>query len=330
MKIITTIAAFVLAGIICIDAAEKVRFEDLPEPVKQTIKAQNPTTPVKDVERRTPDGRTVSDVELSRTGINSKICVAEDGTLVPGATARIGESATRAADRWTRVASLQVSEVPEAVRKTIETEAKGREIADIDRETWNRRTVYEVEFAQTGRNAQVHIAEDGTVVKDDRAGRGVPGLLMGTQLQDTPQAVQETIKKEMANREIADIDKETRTGKTVYEVEFKQPGRNVELHIAENGTIIRDSRRDLTGQGAAPGETQIGIGRAGRDLGLNEVPLAVQQAIKSAGNFTALKPIRQTTANGRTVYRVEFEQQGINRRMEIAEDGTVIRDNKRQ
>lgn len=332
MKSIIRIAAFIGASIMSLNAADKVPFNDLPEQVKQTIKAQNPNAAVKEVERATREGRTVYEVEFTQAGRNSKISVAEDGTLVPDTTSGLADRAKRAVDRFARVASLKLADVPEGVRKTIETEAKGREVADIDRETWNRRTVYEVEFAQTGRNAQIHIAEDGTIVKDDRAGKGMAGLFMGTQLEDTPQPVQAAIKKEMANPEIADIDKETRSGETIYEVELKQPGRNIELHIAENGAIVRDSRRDLRGQGAtaAPGGIQRGTGRAGRDLALTEVPLAVQQAIRSAGTMTALKPIQQKVVDGKMVYHVEFQQDGINRRMEIADNGTVLSDNKRK
>jgi uncharacterized membrane protein YkoI len=324
MKPITTIASLIMASALCVNAAEtkQMSFNELPDPVKQTIKSHQGDRALKEIHRTTKDGRIVFEVEYNQPGANPKLIVAMDGTVIP-------DTGTRLRDRLARVSSLKLTDVPEPVRKTIQIESKGREVADIDRETWNRQTVYEVEFAQTGRNAQIHIAEDGSIVKDERAGTGLKGLFMGTQLADTPAPVQATIKREAANREIADIDKETRDGQTIYEVEFKQPGRNVELHIAENGTIIQDSRRDLRGQGTAPGETQKDIGRATGKLTINDVPLPVQQAIRGIGNTAALKPIEQKTENGKTVYHVEFEGQGINRRMVIAEDGTVLKDNKR-
>ena len=326
MRTIMIAAAVYLAGALCINA-DKVSFNDLPASVKETIKAQRGAAPIKDIERVTKEGRTWYEVEFNQPGTNPKLRVAADGTVMPETKPGLGERVDRAVDRFKRTPSMKLADVPEPVRKTIQMEAKGREIADIDRETWKGRTVYEVEFAQTGRNAQIHVAEDGTIVKDDRAGKGLKGLFMGTQLEDTPPAVQATIKREAGTREIADIDKETRSGRTVYEVEFKQPGRNVELEIAEDGSIVRDSRN----MGTAPGEVEKDTGRAAGDrkISFNEAPPAVQQAIKAAGDPATLKPIQKKVKDGKTVYEVEFQKEGLNTRMEIAEDGTVLKDSRR-
>jgi uncharacterized membrane protein YkoI len=325
MRIIVIAAAVSLAGVLCVKA-DKVSFNDLPDPVKETIKAQRGTAAVKDIERVNKDGRTFYEVEFSQPGTNPKLRIGSDGTLMPETKPSLGERADRALNRFKRTPSMKLADVPEPVRKTIEMEAKGREVADIDRETWKGRTVYEVEFAQTGRNAQIHVAEDGTIVKDDRAGKGLKGLFMGTQLEDTPPAVQATIKREAGTREIADIDKETRAGRTIYEVEFKQPGRNIELDIAEDGSIVRDSRN----VGTAPGEVEKDAGRASnKQVTFNELPPAVQQAIKGAGDPATLKPIHKKVKDGKTVYDVELQKEGRNTRLEIAEDGTVLKDNRR-
>jgi len=235
-----------------------------------------------------------------------------------------------------RTPTMQLTDVPQAVQKTIQQHAAGRQIADIDKETWDNRTVYEVEFSQAGRNAQIHVAEDGTVVKDERrggllgtregtgteTGRGFFGLFLGTQLEDTPAAVQETIRREAKGNQIADIDKEIRTGSPVYEVEIRQPGGNYELHIAENGSILRDSRR-TDAVGSAERLPQVGTGRGsdrlGRNLTVNELPAAVREQINSRGGAAAVKQI-----NSKVVYEVELEQQGQNSKLHITEDGTVV------
>src|SRR6185295_356298 len=120
-----------------------------------------------------------------------------------------------------------------------------------DRETWNGKPVFEVEYDQTGRNEQIFVAEDGTIVKQEGKARtadsstaGIKGPMIGTRFSDTPAAVQETIKREARGSDIADIDKERRDGRVVYEVEFKDPGRNREIHIAEDGSIVPDRRNN--------------------------------------------------------------------------------------
>jgi uncharacterized membrane protein YkoI len=319
------IGTVLAVGLFCLQA-ERVNYDDLPEAVKQTIKVQRRDAAVKEIQRLDKDGRILFEVEFNQAGAHPKLYIAMDGSVVEDSKTGLKG---RVLGLFTRMPSLKLTEVPEPVRKTIQVEAKGREVADIDRETWNRQTVYEVEFKQTGRNAQIYVAEDGSIVRDERAGTGLKGLFMGTQLADTPQPVQAVIKREAGTREIADIDKENRSGKTIYEVEIKEADHNFELHIAEDGTILRDSRVNLRGQGTAPGQVGRDAGRgADKHLTLTDVPVAVQRAIKAAGDPATLKPIERKIKDGNAVYEVELQKDGRNTRLEIAEDGTVLKDNR--
>ncbi|HEX6213140.1 MAG TPA: PepSY domain-containing protein [Methylomirabilota bacterium] len=62
---------------------------------------------------------------------------------------------------------VSLEQVPPAVRATIERELGGGRLEEIERETKNGRTVYEVELVRDGKEREVHIAEDGTVLKRD-------------------------------------------------------------------------------------------------------------------------------------------------------------------
>jgi uncharacterized membrane protein YkoI len=157
------------------------------------------------------------------------------------------------------------------------------------------------------------------------------GFYLGTQLEDTPAAVQDTIKREAKDRQIVDIDKERRGGRTMYEVEIKQPdGGNFELHIAQDGTILRDSRK---GEAAgAPGrqrEKETGTASKAKNLTLSDAPAAVQEQIKANCDASTVKRLERTIRNGRTVYNVEFEKEGKNTKLQIGEDGTILKDNRR-
>jgi len=63
---------------------------------------------------------------------------------------------------------------------------------------------------------------------------------LGTRFSELPPAVQNTIRAQRPNGKIADIDKERRSGRVVYEVQFAEPGLNPKLHIAEDGTLLSD------------------------------------------------------------------------------------------
>ncbi|HEY1172442.1 MAG TPA: PepSY domain-containing protein [Verrucomicrobiae bacterium] len=258
--------------------AEKVEFNQLPEAVQKAITQQKGADVKKiTIDKETKDGRTVYEVDMNREDAkDQKLVIAADGSLVKDSDRDNSRTTTASGDyvpRFPRMQSVDMKDVPQAVQATINKEAAGRKVVDIDKETWNGQPVYEVEFAQTGRNAQLHIAANGTVVKSERndaTDRAVRNndrtvrndrnnrnavdrdnkdlqdrtFFMGTQLADLPTAAQATIKREAAGKDIVDIDKETRDGRVVYEVEIKQEGKNIELHVAEDGTILRDSRKE--------------------------------------------------------------------------------------
>jgi uncharacterized membrane protein YkoI len=239
--------------------AEKVGKDQVPDPVQKTLKASHGERQVKEIQKETRDGKIVYEFEFEAPGLNPKLVIAEDGQVVKDTRLGAhdldrGKGDVLGKGALTRLSTLKISDLPDAVQKKAREMAAGREIVDIDKETWSGQTVYEVEFAQAGRNAQVHFNEQGTVVKNEDTKASVPrgnfifGNFLGTQLEDTPARVQETVKKEAQGGIINDIDKETRTGQVVYEVEIKkEPSLKYEIHVTENGTIIRDSRIEAAG-----------------------------------------------------------------------------------
>lgn len=73
--------------------------------------------------------------------------------------------------------ALDLSAVPPVVRETIQRESGGYRIAEIEKALNNGRMVYEVDIERDGKNRELHVAADGTVVKDsDREAVGAPAI----------------------------------------------------------------------------------------------------------------------------------------------------------
>lgn len=291
--------------------ADKVPMAQVPAAVQKAIKDQSRGEAVEEVEREVADGRTVYRVEFKRDGINRRVAFAPDGAVVSS-----GTGVAQAMKDWFNVGpSLQLNQVPEAVQKTIREQQAGRTIADLDKETWNGKTVYEVEFKEEGPNQRLHVGADGDlfVAKPQR-----DGAMMGTQLSDTPPAVQATVKRVAGTSRVDDVDVETRDGQTVYEIEIEQDGLNRHIHVAANGALLRDSQERERVRGEA------GERNGERIVPLSQLPPAVQETIKAQGATGTLKPIKMETEDGRTVYKVEFEKEGLNKRMTIGADGRLI------
>jgi uncharacterized membrane protein YkoI len=181
----------------------------------------------------------------------------------------------------------RLEDLPQPVQKTVREQSAGQPIADIDRENRSGRTVWEIEFEKAGKNTEIHVAEDGTVLpEDDRLfGRttdqtattprpsdtpavGTPAgsqtgrslFALGTQWEDLPQAVQQKAAQFGGKEKVADIDRENWNGKVAYEVEFRREGRNLEVHFGEDGVILESND-----PAAAPPQGAAAGTEAGRD-----------------------------------------------------------------
>jgi uncharacterized membrane protein YkoI len=239
---------------------QRVHSSDLPAPVQRALTTASKGEPVKTIHRRVIDGRTVYDIEVERdNAINPRFRITEDGIVLAGTSRASSEAITDPPASYDGITipstlfdpATALNELPAAVRATVKKESAGRQIADIDRESWQGRTVYEVEFREPGLNPQLHVAEDGTVVRaeqkgGERVGTAIRSLFMGTQLSDTPPAVQETIRREGRDRAIRDIDVKTRNRQRVYEVEFDDVRTGFQIEIVEDGRILQDTRPDAS------------------------------------------------------------------------------------
>ena len=69
-----------------------------------------------------------------------------------------------------------------------------------------------------------------------------PGLInaKGNEIKasDLPEAVRATLEKEAPGAEIEEIEKEEEDGQVVYEIEVEIDGKEMELEIAADGTLL--------------------------------------------------------------------------------------------
>ena len=144
-------------------------------------------------------------------------------------------------------ASNKFNELPPAVQKTVRAQAPNGDIANVSKKSENGTQVYEVEFRNpNGPNSKVLVAADGTLVGSDMARPAgtvekllTPTGAVGTPLSALPEAAQKTIKAHAPNEPIANISRHDANGRTIYEVEFKEPGKNPTLRVADDGSLVQ-------------------------------------------------------------------------------------------
>ncbi len=122
-------------------------------------------------------------------------------------------------------------------------------------------------------------------------------------LEDVSSAAQAAIEAYTSGEGIEKITHEKEEGKHFYKVEYKNDGRKFELKVDEDGEVLE----------------------AEEIVTMEDLPLAVQETVKTASAGAEIKELALLeTEEGKTFYEIEFEKDGKEHKVKIAEDGTVL------
>ncbi|HOD82069.1 MAG: hypothetical protein BWX88_01626 [Planctomycetes bacterium ADurb.Bin126] len=124
---------------------------------------------------------------------------------------------------------VTIDQVPQAVRDAILKEAGEAKIDEIEKETKGDKVTYEAEWKVDGKEIEIKLAEDGTVLAREQE----------ITLEQAPQAVREAILKAAGDNKVKEVSRITRGGKTFFEAEWKADGKEIEIKLAEDGTILK-------------------------------------------------------------------------------------------
>jgi uncharacterized membrane protein YkoI len=166
----------------------------------------------------------------------------------------IGAVATRQA--LNGETEVSIDQVPAAVKATFDAEAKGGTIGEIEMETEDGKTVYEADVIINGREVEIQVAPDGTLLgkkteddegDDDDEGDNEDEDEEEVSLDDVPTAVKATILKEAAGAEIEEVVKETEDDQVIYEAEVIINGQETDIQVAADGTLLGKEVEDEDG-----------------------------------------------------------------------------------
>jgi uncharacterized membrane protein YkoI len=123
---------------------------------------------------------------------------------------------------------VRMSDLPPAVRQTMERETRGASVHKLSRETENGRVYYEAEMTANGLPKEVVVDGAGAVVKVEEK----------TRLENIPQAARNTIEQHAAGGQVVDVERKTRYGRTVYEAKVIKAGEDFEVKVTPEGRLI--------------------------------------------------------------------------------------------
>lgn len=123
---------------------------------------------------------------------------------------------------------VKMEDVPTVAQTVIQTHVAGGIVEKIKCEKDGDKHLYKVDYTKDGREFELKVDEDGKVLEIEEA----------MKMEELPPAVQATVKTETTGADIKELVLETEEGKTFYEVEFEKDGKEHEVKIAEDGTVL--------------------------------------------------------------------------------------------
>lgn len=125
---------------------EKVTLDQVPAAVRKTLERECPGATIRDIAKEIEGGKTLYDFEVTREGRAFEFDIAADGEVL------------------SREEQVELSQLPAAVRKTIERASKGGTIGTIMKANEAGKTSYEAEITIEGKMTEIAIAADGKLI----------------------------------------------------------------------------------------------------------------------------------------------------------------------
>ena len=198
---------------------------------------------------------------------------------------------------------IKLSDCPAAVRKTLQTEAKGAKIETVTKEKDdNDKTVYWVEVEIGGKTYGIGALEDGTLSEmnlsvDDEE---LP-------FDGCPAAVQATVRSEAFGEKIDAVARDMKYGVTVYQTVVNHKGKSYQIVVAEDGTLV---------------EKVLVIDD--EEVKLSDCPAAVRAALHEHANGGEIGEITRSTGIGHHTFEAEVKMKNKIYSIEVAESGLLI------
>jgi uncharacterized membrane protein YkoI len=201
-----------LAGRIELLAADQttaVTLSQVPAPAQKTIISQVGKGRLGDIDQVTENGKTSYEVEFTLDEIQRSLAVEAGGKLTS----------------W----QVLMSELPDAVQKTVQVQVGKGKLEEIDKTFDEDGFTYDVTVKRrNGREYSFTVSAAGKLISVE------------LELGQTPKIVQKTIKEQVGDGTISSIEKSMEDEEVTYDVEAEKGGKSLSFRVAPDGKLIPD------------------------------------------------------------------------------------------
>ena len=187
--------------------AVQVFLPETPQTVQQAIRAQAGRQDLGDIFKYTEDGDVTYEVEMTKAGKTRTFSLSPDGKLL--------------------AMQMFLEETPAVIQKAIQKEMRGGTCDEIHKTTEDGEVNYDVTITRNGKSVSLTFDVKGALVYQAEP----------VQISETPEAVQKTLKAQLAGAKLVSLEATIEEGKVTYEVELVKAGRRQSLSIKPDGQI---------------------------------------------------------------------------------------------
>ncbi len=139
-------------------------------------------------------------------------------------------------------------QLPDAVKDAVKNELAGKQIKEIEKETEDGKTVYEIEVMDGDNEKEYVYSEDGKLLKEDDDDDDAKTEEKEEDddddeeeisLSKVPDAVKKTAEKFLGSLKDAEAEKEKINGEEVFEIVIEKKDKEISLFIKENGDAVQ-------------------------------------------------------------------------------------------
>ncbi len=132
-------------------------------------------------------------------------------------------------------------------------------------------------------------------------------------LDQVPAAVKATILKEAADGKVGDVEREVKGGKTVYEADVEKDGKEFELKVAEDGTLLA---RKAEGKDKEEGKEE--------EIPADKVPAKAREALQKQAGDARITKYTCEKEDGVETFEAEWTVNGLAHSAEVTADGSLL------
>ena len=248
---------------------------------------------------------------------------------------------------------VKFEDLPAGLQDKIRSQVGGSaEIQDIDRNTRDGKTIYEVGYKKDGQHAETQFEynEPQQVISSSSSSSSSSAASQKISYDQLPENIKRIAQSYVKDGEVNDVDRQVRNGQTTYEIGYKlrDGGSQRELVVSENGDVLNQRTTTAASSSTAtstPSDQERLRNRRGvrwgsgnnsatasvntRTIQYNELPANVRKVSDARLNDGHVQKVERVIQDGQIRYDIDFRKEdGRYQELVIAEDGRVIRYNE--